>query len=212
MWNSCASGPTPSALARARMRPIRSRSCVPNTGNAPRGSGGEQTIAERVIRVVGVLLLWVRDVGRFAIGALHQADGRREWHERLEVGRRPSQVGLQTEADALVARARVAKQRERGIDVPGLFDVDPEERAGRFGLGGETVQSFGARIAIDVEAKVRGLDGDVRRELAGADLVEKLDIVSLDVVRFRGVRHTLAECGDDRAERGAGEGRGGVER
>ena len=87
----------------------------------------EQPPGEHAVGGVHIALLRKRDVRRLVVGAFHEPDGGREREQRLEVGRRAAQVGLQAHADARVGGADCLEQLQRRVHIAGLLHVDPEK-------------------------------------------------------------------------------------
>src|SRR3989454_7200009 len=98
----------------------------------------------------------------------------------LEIGGRATEVRLEAHADAGVRRPRPAEQLERDVHVAGFFHVDPEKRGCVGRAGGERAHVLETRRAVQVEAQVRELDGNLGGEPALPHAVEHLQVVVAD--------------------------------
>src|SRR6266550_2322778 len=90
--------------------------------------------------------------------------------------------------------------------------VDPEKRTRLLRFAGQGQHVLHARAAVAVEAEVRELDGNLRRQLAALDLVEHSEVMIPHRFRFAATRYLLTQLREHAAETGLAELRRGVER
>ena len=159
-------------------------------------SGRERALDQPRVGRVDVLLLGVRDRLRLEVGALDEAEVRLELEQRLEIGRRAVEVGLQHRADVLVALlAEAAVDAQRRVDVERLLHVEPDEVAAGGGVRDELADVRARELLVEGEAEVRQLQRDVDAQLLGGDAVEDLPVGVDDGAGLGLVLDALAEQG-----------------
>ena len=86
------------------------------------------------------------------------------------------------------------------IDVRRALHVDPEEVVALLGALDQPIEVAVAQRRIQVEPELRRLDGDLRVEPRGRDLVEHVEVVSGDLLGLLDARDVLAEPRQDRVD------------
>ena len=95
---------------------------------------------------------------------------------------------------------RRLEQLQRGVHVARLFHVDPQKRPGGGGASRERQQVLKARFGIQVEPKVRELDGNLRGQPALPDFLEHPQVVVAHLRRLVPARDLLAQLREHAAD------------
>src|SRR5687767_15231714 len=138
------------------------------------------------------------DVGWLEIGALDDADRRTERQQRFDVLRGPIEVGLERQAYTPRFGAGAAVEVERRIDITRVLHVDPQQVVPLIGAFEQPVHVALAQAAIEIQTELRRLDRNLRVESRSIDLVEHLQVMPRDLLRFFGPGKVLAKRGQDR--------------
>src|SRR3990170_2399244 len=129
----------------------------------------EQDFEEAQVGGVDLLPAPVGNLLRLAVRALREANLSPVLQDPLEVLRRPPQVRLEADADAVVALVQVLAHRERVLREPGALHVDPQEVAHRPHLVEDRRHHRLAVRAAELQAELGRLHGDARPEVLPLD-------------------------------------------
>jgi hypothetical protein len=126
-------------------------------------------------------------------------DARSQRRERLDVGSRPAQRGLEDDPDAVVSGvAKRAIEVERLVGRARVLHVDADEVAARGRVLDDRDEVRPAELVAEVETETGELDTDVRVEPAALDVGEDVLVGADDRGCVLLVRDLLAEDVDRR--------------
>lgn len=128
---------------------------------------------------------------------LHEADGRAEREQSLDVRRGAAEVGLEADAGSRRSFPHTAEQVEGAVHVRAALHVDPHHAAERVGALDESQQVAVARLEPEVEAELGELDGDRRVEAVRLDPVHEIQVVPGYLPGLVEGGEVLAEMGQD---------------
>ena len=139
------------------------------------------------------------DIRRLPVGSLHQADGRGEGEELLQVRFGAAEVGLEAEAEAAPVLAHGPEDFQGAVHVGRGLHVHPDQGPG-VARRHDALQALAGAIESKIEAKLRKLHGDFRVEPPGPHRVQDPEVV---------IRHGIRPCsgGDVLSQEGEGCGR-----
>ncbi len=100
------------------------------------------------------------DLRRLPVRSLDQSDRGMKRQERLQIVRRPVEIGLQAEAHVLVVLPQAPEELQGEVDVVGRLHVDPHEPAS-VARPCEAVQSVTGPVRGQIQAELRELHRDL---------------------------------------------------
>ena len=140
-----------------------------------------------------------RDVRRLDVDPLAEAHVRAEVGERVDVVDRPAQVGLEDDADVLVAGlAQLAVEAERVVGAARVLHVDADEVPAPGRVADDALEVGAAELVAELQPERGQLHAHVRVEAALLDVGEDVLVGAHDRGRVVGVRDLLAEDVDCR--------------
>src|SRR5256885_8032938 len=148
----------------------------------------EQLLGQLAVGVVDVGFPWKGDLGRLIVRTFHQPDRGRDRQQALDIFWRPAEIRLQTDSDVRPLGLDAAVYLEGRVDVARLLHIDPEHRARLIGPRGELQHVLHAAFRTRVQAEMRQLDRDVRRQLATLNLFVHAEVMIAYLGGFGAVR------------------------
>ena len=154
----------------------------------------KRRLDEPNVRVVHVGLRRVGDLRRLEVGALHEAEIRREREQLGEVALRADEVRLEHGADAVVTRlAQPPVDPERRVDDARLLHVDPHEAPEALGHVHDALDVRVRELLVELEAEMRELERDVDGQRLGVEPLEDAPVLVRDRLGLGAVADALAE-------------------
>ena len=170
------------------------------------GTAREQRFGEPQVGPADRRHVFERYLRRFVVRALAQAHARLRRDRLLHVLGGALEVGLQDDADVVVARAHAPIDAQRRVEHGGAFHVDAHVgigvRPGRFTNCGEVLDR---KVLVDEQPQRRELHRDIALDAARADFLEQVEVLVARVDRRGAVGDVFAQEVERREEAGGVE-------